>query len=145
MVGQFGAYPTASYVLTGRIEQIIATQPGYGGLNTSNMIAETAAHELVHLYDVNPPVLASDNPAVLPTGGHCTALAYDFGNCHMSSAKQPPEYADSRVTLDNKAGYVNCAGLCADRWDLWGASKYRRIRYQKEPLPEVMQKNRNAD
>lgn len=145
-VGQFGNYPTVAFVWNGQIEKVTDSQSGtsYSGLSAFNMISETAAHEVVHLYDVNPPAVLSSSASVPRTGGHCTLPAWDGGNCVMSGNKQPAEYADLKVSLHAVSGIVNCDGICPGMANDWGNSEYRRIRYQKEPLPEVLQQNQDA-
>lgn len=94
----------------------IETIAAAAGLNLLNVRRETAAHELVHTFDVNPPARL--------TLGHCSRPAWDHNNCLMSPLREPWEHADGIVSLHN---------------DPWDSSEYRRVRHSVEPMPMVFQ------
>lgn len=146
-LGQYGTYPNVAFVWVGQIETV--TNPGstgpYAGKNAVIMANETALHEVVHLYGVNPPVWESDDLSVPRTLGHCDAQSWDgTGSCLMRRDKTADEMSDGRVALHVLPGTVNCHGACLPKQDVFGYSEYRWIRTQADPLPEVMQKNRDA-
>lgn len=139
VLGQHGPFPNAAFIFNALIEEIVADTNGpYAGLNLNNFIAETTVHELVHLYDVNPPGLFSDDPTVPITGGHCMLMAWDGGQCLMSSNRTAAEHADGKVSAHVQPGVVGA--VVND----FGDSEYRRIRYRLDPLPQFFQRNRDT-
>ena len=98
-----------------------------GSIPVDVWVRETATHELVHQWDVNPP---TDT-----TNGHCARRSW------RSTPANPEECGMHRVASDPTEN------VC-DRWDgdfalhEWSdaASEYRRIRSQFEPLPQTRQR-----
>jgi hypothetical protein len=144
VMGQHGGFPNAAFVWNAKIEEIVADSNNaqYGGLNLTSVIAETTVHELVHLYDVNPPALVSDTPATMPiTGGHCNFMAWDGGHCLMNNNRTRTERGDGAVSAHVQPGVVSGqAGMTFP----FGDSEYRRIRYRLDPLPQFFQTNRDS-
>jgi len=103
----------------------------FAGLTSSRVIEEISAHELAHLFDVNPPAFGPSG-----TGGHCTndpgaptggpVASNGAGNCLMSLNRPNLEYGDGAFGLHVFP---------------WGTSELRRVRARPDPIPQTWQSN----
>jgi hypothetical protein len=124
------SYAGGVFIWNQTVQQgINGASPEYSGLNFVRVVEELSTHELVHLFDVNPPAFAAPT-----TAGHCTLdpagpsggplASNGTGRCLMNRSRTNPERGDGLF------------GLHVQRW---ATSEYRRVRARPEPLPQTWQ------
>jgi hypothetical protein len=112
------------------VDMGIAASPTYAGLVASRVIEEISAHEIVHLFDVNPPAFGATG-----TIGHCTndpagppatgpMASNGAGRCLMNGNRTNPERGDGAFGLHVSP---------------WPTSEYRRVRKLYDPIQQSWQ------